>query len=60
MTDTRGWARAENRKRVLSRLIKATNTPRMSRLHMQIWHCLIGMQQPQTLPELTVVLSATN
>ena len=52
MTDTRGWARPENRKKRVSRLIKATKTPRMSRLHMQIWHCLIGMQQPQTLPEL--------
>ena len=52
MTDARGWARPENRKQRVSRLLEATKTPRLSRLHMQIWHCLIGVGQPQTTPEL--------
>ena len=52
MTDARGWARPENRKKRVSRLIKATKTPRLSRLHIQVWHCLIGTEQPQTTPQL--------
>jgi hypothetical protein len=52
MTDARGWARPENRKKRVSRLVKATKTPRLSRLHMQIWCCLIGKREPQTTPQL--------
>jgi hypothetical protein len=52
MTDARGWARPENRKQRVSRLVKATKTPRLGRIHLQIWRRLANAGEPQTTPEL--------
>ena len=52
MTEARGWARPENRKKRVSRLVPATKTPRLSRLQLQIWRCLINAGGPQTTPQL--------
>ena len=48
----RGWARPENRKKRVSRLVPATKTPRLGRIRLQIWRCLISAGEPQTTPQL--------
>lgn len=50
-----GWADSRNRKQRVSRLVKSTRTPRLTRLRLQIVRALRNARGPQTTKQLLPV-----